>query len=96
MGYVIQELRSGIAYWRMRQIRVEPAIPVVPMPRRALIADDDPLTREVIASMLEELGCETRWFAKELETANRLTCAPLSDDVRSYRNIRRGAFDDWR
>src|SRR6202007_832452 len=31
----------------------------VPMPRRALVADDDPLTRELIASMLEELGCET-------------------------------------
>jgi two-component system, cell cycle response regulator CpdR len=29
------------------------------MPRRALVADDDPLTRELIASMLEELGCET-------------------------------------
>jgi two-component system, cell cycle response regulator CpdR len=27
------------------------------MPRRALVADDDPLTR--IASMLEEPGCET-------------------------------------
>ena len=29
------------------------------MPRRALVADDDPLTLELIASMLEELGCET-------------------------------------
>jgi two-component system, cell cycle response regulator CpdR len=29
------------------------------MPRRALVADDDPLMRELIASMLEELGCET-------------------------------------
>jgi two-component system, cell cycle response regulator CpdR len=29
------------------------------MPRRALVADDYPLTREPIASMLEELGCET-------------------------------------
>jgi CheY-like chemotaxis protein len=29
------------------------------MPRRALVADDDPLTRELVASMLEELGCET-------------------------------------
>jgi two-component system, cell cycle response regulator CpdR len=26
---------------------------------RALIADDDPLTRELVASMLEELGCDT-------------------------------------
>jgi len=29
------------------------------MPRRALVADDDPLTRELIAAMLEDLGCET-------------------------------------
>jgi two-component system cell cycle response regulator CpdR len=29
------------------------------MPRRALVADDDPLALELIASMLEELGCET-------------------------------------
>jgi two-component system, cell cycle response regulator CpdR len=29
------------------------------MPRRALVADDDPLILELIASMLEELGCET-------------------------------------
>jgi CheY-like chemotaxis protein len=29
------------------------------MPRRALVVDDDPLTRELIASMLDELGCET-------------------------------------
>jgi CheY-like chemotaxis protein len=29
------------------------------MPRRALVADDDPLMRELIASMLEELACET-------------------------------------
>jgi two-component system cell cycle response regulator CpdR len=29
------------------------------MPRRALVADDDPLTLELIASMLEELACET-------------------------------------
>jgi CheY-like chemotaxis protein len=29
------------------------------MPRRALIVDDDPLVREAIVSMLEELGCET-------------------------------------
>jgi two-component system cell cycle response regulator CpdR len=29
------------------------------MPRRVLVADDDPLTRELIASMLEDLGCET-------------------------------------
>ena len=28
------------------------------MPRRALVADDDPLTLELIASTLEELGCE--------------------------------------
>jgi CheY-like chemotaxis protein len=27
------------------------------MRRRALVADDDPLTLELIASMLEELGC---------------------------------------
>jgi hypothetical protein len=39
--------------------KVEPAIPVVPMPRRALIADDDPRRGKLIASMLEELGCET-------------------------------------
>jgi two-component system cell cycle response regulator CpdR len=29
------------------------------MPRRVLVADDDPLTRELITSMLEDLGCET-------------------------------------
>ena len=29
------------------------------MPRRALVVDDDPLTLELIASMLEEQGCET-------------------------------------
>jgi CheY-like chemotaxis protein len=29
------------------------------MPRRAVVVDDDPLTLEVIASMLEELGCDT-------------------------------------
>jgi two-component system, cell cycle response regulator CpdR len=29
------------------------------MSRRVLVADDDPLTRELIASMLEDLGCET-------------------------------------
>ncbi len=29
------------------------------MARRVLVADDDPLTRELVASMLEELGCET-------------------------------------
>jgi CheY-like chemotaxis protein len=29
------------------------------MPRRALLVDDDPLSRELIASMLAELGCET-------------------------------------
>ena len=29
------------------------------MPRRALVVDDDPLTRELLASMLDELGCET-------------------------------------
>ncbi len=29
------------------------------MPRRALVVDDDALTRELIASMLEDLGCET-------------------------------------
>jgi two-component system cell cycle response regulator CpdR len=29
------------------------------MPRRALVVDDDPLIREVLASMLHELGCET-------------------------------------
>src|SRR5579871_3420200 len=29
------------------------------MARRALVVDDDPLTRELIASMLEEAGCET-------------------------------------
>jgi two-component system, cell cycle response regulator CpdR len=29
------------------------------MPRRALVVDDDPLTRELIASMLEEIGCDT-------------------------------------
>jgi CheY-like chemotaxis protein len=28
------------------------------MPRRALVADDDPLVLELLASMLEELGCE--------------------------------------
>jgi two-component system, cell cycle response regulator CpdR len=33
--------------------------PSVPMPRRALVADDDPFMRELVASMLEELGCET-------------------------------------
>jgi two-component system, cell cycle response regulator CpdR len=29
------------------------------MPRRALVVDDDALTRELLASMLEDLGCET-------------------------------------
>jgi CheY-like chemotaxis protein len=29
------------------------------MPHRALVVDDDLLIRELIASMLEELGCET-------------------------------------
>jgi CheY-like chemotaxis protein len=29
------------------------------MARRALLIDDDPLTLELVASMLEELGCET-------------------------------------
>ena len=29
------------------------------MARRALVIDDDPLVLEVVASMLEELGCET-------------------------------------
>ena len=42
-------------------------------------------------------GCEVlrALVRQRTQTANRLTCAPLSDDVRSYRNIRRGAFDDW-
>jgi two-component system, cell cycle response regulator CpdR len=51
---------SGIPHCRTWQIRNRnPPFPSVPMPRRALVADDDPLTRELIASMLEELGCET-------------------------------------
>jgi two-component system cell cycle response regulator CpdR len=29
------------------------------MPRRALVVDDDALTRELLASMLQDLGCET-------------------------------------
>jgi CheY-like chemotaxis protein len=29
------------------------------MPRRALVVDDDALTRELLASMLEDLGCDT-------------------------------------
>jgi CheY-like chemotaxis protein len=29
------------------------------MPRRALVVDDDALTGELLASMLEDLGCET-------------------------------------
>jgi CheY-like chemotaxis protein len=29
------------------------------MARRALVVDDDPLVLETVASMLEELGCET-------------------------------------
>jgi two-component system cell cycle response regulator CpdR len=41
--------------WQIKKVkRPEPS-----MPRRALVADDDPLTLELIASMLEELGCET-------------------------------------
>ena len=29
------------------------------MGRRVLVVDDDPLVLELVASMLEELGCET-------------------------------------
>jgi two-component system cell cycle response regulator CpdR len=42
------------------------------MPRRALIADDDPLTLELIASMLEELGCETLTSRSGTDALGRL------------------------
>jgi two-component system, cell cycle response regulator CpdR len=42
------------------------------MPRRALIADDDSLTRELIASMLEDLGCETLTARSATEALGQL------------------------
>jgi DNA-binding LytR/AlgR family response regulator len=42
------------------------------MPRRALVADDDPLTPELIASMLEELGCETLTSRSGTDALGRL------------------------
>jgi CheY-like chemotaxis protein len=42
------------------------------MPRRALVADDDPLTRELIASMLEDLGCETLTARSATEALGQL------------------------
>jgi CheY-like chemotaxis protein len=42
------------------------------MPRRALVADDDPLTLELIASMLEELGCETLTARSGTDALGRL------------------------
>jgi CheY-like chemotaxis protein len=42
------------------------------MPRRALVADDDPLTRELVASMLEELGCETLTARSATEALGQL------------------------
>src|SRR5690349_10863940 len=42
------------------------------MPRRALVVDDDPLTRELIASMLEELGCVTLMARSGSDALGRL------------------------
>jgi two-component system, cell cycle response regulator CpdR len=42
------------------------------MPRRALVADDDPLTLELVASMLEELGCETLTSRSGTDALGRL------------------------
>jgi two-component system cell cycle response regulator CpdR len=42
------------------------------MPRRALVADDDPLMLELIASMLEELGCETLTSRSGTDALGRL------------------------
>jgi CheY-like chemotaxis protein len=42
------------------------------MTRRALVADDDPLTLELIASMLEELDCETVTSRSGTEALGRL------------------------
>jgi two-component system cell cycle response regulator CpdR len=42
------------------------------MPRRALVVDDDPLTRELIASMLEDLGCETLTARSATEALGQL------------------------
>jgi len=42
------------------------------MPRRALVADNDPLTVELIASMLQEIGCETVTARSGTEALGRL------------------------
>jgi two-component system, cell cycle response regulator CpdR len=42
------------------------------MPRRALVVDDDPLVREVLVSMLEELGCETLTARSGTDALGRL------------------------
>src|SRR5690349_5274704 len=42
------------------------------MPRRALLADDDPLTLEVVAAMLEELGCKTLTARSGTDALGRL------------------------
>jgi CheY-like chemotaxis protein len=42
------------------------------MPRRAIVADDDPLMRELIALMLEELGCETLMARSATEALGQL------------------------
>ncbi|MGB6540926.1 MAG: response regulator [Xanthobacteraceae bacterium] len=45
----------------------------VPLSRVVLVVDDEPLVREVTASMLEELGCEVITAASGTEALQRLS-----------------------
>jgi two-component system, cell cycle response regulator CpdR len=58
------------------------------MPRRALVVDDDPLTRELIASMLEDLGCETLTARSATEALGQLARDQSIDMLFADVNIR--------
>ena|SRR5690349_12918620 len=49
------------------------------MPHRALVADDDRLMLELIASMLEELGCETLTARSGTDALGRLASGQKVD-----------------